>query len=290
MPYTPVVALLFLLLLTQQKVLSIDRTYQPRLASADKVEVYKTTPGSDLVVNIFEGRGEGAAKRPAIMFFFGGGWVRGGTNHFQRQARFFADRGYTVLLPDYRVASRHGTAVREAVEDAADAYEWLLKNAERLNIDPQAIVLAGGSAGGHLALSIPLLHPGLPLPAALVSYNPVTQTTPGGFHKPGAFASPEDVGKLSLHDKARQGLPPLLVIHGDTDKTVPWENSRDFVSNWQALGNTAELVTVAGAGHGFFNSGPSFESSLEDTVRFLQTVGALKPYRRDNGGVGFQRS
>jgi arylsulfatase len=274
MTLSPPALVLFFLIALAPLAMPASETYQPRLASADKVEVYKTTPESDLVVNLFEGRGEGAAKRPAIMFFFGGGWVKGGTAHFKPQAQFFAERGYTVLLPDYRVASRHGTTVREAVEDAADAYRWLLKNAERLNIDPQAIVLAGGSAGGHLALSIPLLHPELPLPAALVAYNPVTQTTPGGYHTPGAFASPEDVGQLSLHDKARQGLPPLLVIHGDADKTVPRENSRDFVSNWQAHGNTAELVTVTGAGHGFFNSGPSFQSSLEDTVGFLEKTKA----------------
>lgn len=259
--------------LSQQSSAWGNEPYEPKLASADSVEVYKTAGEKNLLVNVFNGRGEGADfKRPAVMIFFAGGWAKGSTAQFEKQARFFAERGYTVLLPDYRVISRDGTRVDEAVEDAADAYQWVIKNAERLGIDSSRIVLAGGSAGGHLALSIPLLHPGLPLPAAVVAYNPVTRTTPGGYYMLGAFRQPADAAKFSLEDKVRGGLPPLLVLHGDADKTVPYGNSQDFVAAWRAAGNEATLITYPGSDHGFFNGGAGYEKSVADTVDFLKNL------------------
>jgi arylsulfatase len=250
-----------------------EESYQPKLTAADLVEVYKSAGEKNLFVNIFEGQGESAeGKRPAIVFFFGGGWAKGSPGQFEKQARFFAEQGYTVLLPDYRVSKRDGTKVSDAVEDAADAYRWLVKNAERLGIDPSRIVLAGGSEGGYLALSIPLLHPDLPLPVALVAYNPVTRTTPGGLYKPGAFRELADTAKFSLEDKVRADLPPLLVLHGDADKTVPYSNSQDFVAAWQAAGNAATLITYPGSGHGFFNGGASYDKSVAETLDFLKNL------------------
>jgi arylsulfatase len=244
--------------------------YEPRLDSADRIEVYKTTPQKELIVNVFEGQDGSPGKHPAIVFFYGGGWVKGTTAHFQEQARFFSERGYTVFLPDYRVLRRDGTRVHHALEDAADAYAWVLENAERFNVDPECVVLAGGSAGGHLALSIPLLRPDLPLPAALVAFNPVTDTTPAGYHTPGAFEKPEHVAQFSLHDKIRSDLPPLLIMHGDADQTVPVKNARDFAASWEAHGNEARLVIYPGAGHGFFNGGEGYRATLRETEDFLE--------------------
>jgi acetyl esterase/lipase len=268
-----------LIVIAEQIAISAAEMEQARLGSADKIEVFKTTATRDLVVNLFWGRSDSVTNRPAIMFFFGGGWVKGSPQHFERQARFFSQRGFTVLLPDYRTAIRDGTQANEAADDAADAYNWLIKNTGRLQIEPTSIILAGGSAGGYLALSIPLLNPDLPLPAALVAYNPVTKTTPGGFYKPKLFRAPADTGKYSLEDKLRGGLPPLLVLHGEADTTVPYANSREFVAIWQSFGNKAKLVSYPSCDHGFFNTSPSYEKTLEDTVGFCQTIPNLNPCR-----------
>ena len=47
--------------------------------------------------------------------------------------------------------SRHGVTPKECVEDAKSAVRWLRQNAAKLGIDPNRIVAAGGSAGGHIA-------------------------------------------------------------------------------------------------------------------------------------------
>lgn len=91
---------------------------------------------------------------------------------------------------------------------------------------------------------------------------------------PGAFREPADTAKYSLDDKVRAGLPPLLVLHGDADKTVPYANSQDFVAAWQAAGNAATLITYPGSDHGFFNGGAGYEKSVADTLDFLKNLSA----------------
>ena len=274
-----IIHFLIVMLVAVSAQLTALEDYSPRLESADGVEVYKIASERELIINIFDGRSGAETKHPVVMFFFGGGWVQGSTGQFERQARFLAERGYTVVIPDYRVLHRDGPRMNHAVDDAADAYRWLLENADRLSIDTKSIFLCGGSAGGYLALSIPLLHPDLPLPAGLVVYNPVTQTTPGGYYTPGVFEAPGDVAKFSLHDKVRSGLPPILILHGDEDKTVPYGNSVNFTAAWKAAANEAKLVTYPGVGHGFFNSGSNYQLCLDETLSFLELHGPLQPVK-----------
>lgn len=63
--------------------------------------------------------------------------------------------------------------------------------------------------------------------------------------------------ELSTVHHLRLGMPPTIVFHGTSDRTVPFENAERFVSSMKALGNKCELVAFEGADHGFFNS-PAF--------------------------------
>src|SRR5262249_55498712 len=90
-------------------------------------------------------------KRPAIVFFFGGGWTNGSPNQFLPQAEYLAGRGMVAARADYRVKSRHNVTPDKCVEDAKSAVRWLRQNAAKLGIDPDRIAASGGSAGGHLA-------------------------------------------------------------------------------------------------------------------------------------------
>lgn len=98
---------------------------------------------------------EGAALRPAILFFHGGGWVIGNLDtHDTLCRRLAAETGWDVLALDYRLAPEHPFPA--AVNDALAAYAWLGRTAADLGIDTRRLALAGDSAGGGLALVVSL--------------------------------------------------------------------------------------------------------------------------------------
>ena len=95
---------------------------------------------------------------PAIIFFFGGGWISGGPGHFEHHARYFAQRGAVCFLADYRTQNRHQSTPFEALADAKSAMRFVREHAEQYRIDTHQIVAAGGSAGGHLAAATALIE------------------------------------------------------------------------------------------------------------------------------------
>ena len=117
-----------------------------------RAETYKSIDGIDLSLYIFEPDGHKASdRRPAAVFFFGGGWNGGTPQQFEPHCRYLASRGMVAIVADYRVKSRHGTSPFECVKDGKSAIRWIRSHAERLGIDPARIAAGGGSAGGHVA-------------------------------------------------------------------------------------------------------------------------------------------
>lgn len=271
--------------------------YPPEMPGA-KVEVYKTVGDVKLNMYIYYPEGhQPAGKRPAIVFFFGGGWRSGTPSHFARQAEYFASRGMVTMVADYRVSSRHGAKIADCVEDAKSAIRWARANAARLGIDPDRIVASGGSAGGHLAAATGTL-PGLDAagedasissrPNAMVLFNPATLMAPsaeGPQYSPErlaqsrerAGAEPEEV---SPYHHVRKGAPPAIIFHGKADTTVPYNTAELFTKKMKQMGNRCELVGYEGAAHGFFNYGRDGSEAYIDTVRradeFLASLGYLK--------------
>src|SRR5690606_9585027 len=152
--------------------------------------IYKRIDSVALYMDVFAPKNaKGKAPRPAMVFFFGGGWRGGTTRQFEPQANYFAGRGMVCFLVDYRVAGRHGSTPFESLMDAKLAIRYIKANAATLGVDTSRIVAAGGSAGGHLAAATALLSasndPGddlsiSPRPAALVLFNPVIDNSKAG--------------------------------------------------------------------------------------------------------------
>lgn len=217
--------------------------------------------------------------RTAIVFFFGGGWTGGTPMQFAAQGEYLASTGRVCILVDYRVASRDKSSPFDSVADAKAAMRWVRQHAGELQIAPNRIVAAGGSAGGHLAVSTAVFSDAAEeVPNALVLYNPVLDTTEKGYgHK--MFGDRDR--ELSPVHHLRRGLPPTIVFHGTGDRTVPFENAVRFANGMRALGNQCELVAFEGADHGFFNS-PAFrkgaaaavyEGVLKRSESFLKSLG-----------------
>jgi alpha/beta hydrolase fold/VHL beta domain len=113
--------------------------YPPEMADA-RVEFYRQVGDVKLNAWIFEPKGHAASeRRPAIVFFFGGGWQGGTLGQFLSQCRHLAERGRVAITVDYRVKGRPGVPPQECVRDAKAAIRWVRTNASRLGIDPDRI-------------------------------------------------------------------------------------------------------------------------------------------------------
>jgi acetyl esterase/lipase len=249
--------------------------------------VYKTVGDVRLPIHIFEPPAEFARPRPAIVFFFGGGWSGGTPTQFTNQCAYLASRGMVAASAEYRVHSRHGVTPFECISDGKSAVWWLRAHAGELGIDPARIAAGGGSAGGHVAACTATIaafgEPGEDLgvssvPGALVLFNPVLDTTldPGGLGK--RFEGRAQEASPVHH--VRAGLPPTIVFHGTADECVPVSVAEAYAEKARAAGNRCELMTFEGEPHGFFNygrgDGHCYTETMRATDRFLASLGWLE--------------
>ena len=157
-----------------------------KLQGAERV-VYKTVGDVKLHLHIFRPTVKSSRARPAIVFFFGGGWRGGSPRQFQHQCRYLASRGMVAMTAEYRIRNLHGTLAHKCVSDGKSAIRWVRANARKLGIDPHRIAAGGGSAGGHVAACTGVL-PGFEekgedtkiksVPDALVLFNPAVVLAP----------------------------------------------------------------------------------------------------------------
>jgi acetyl esterase/lipase len=248
-------------------------------------EVYKQVGDVELRIELVAPDGHTSKdRRPAIVFFFGGGWNGGTTEQFRPQADYLASRGMVAALADYRVRSRHGTTPFACVADGKSAVRWLRTNAARLGIDPGRIAAGGGSAGGHVAAATGVLA-GLDepsedravssVPDALVLFNPVFDNGPDGYGH--ARVKPRWREISPLHN-LRKGAPPTIVFLGSKDKLIPVATARAYRSRMQQVGSRCDLHVYDGQPHGFFNrtrSARCYALTVREMDRFLASLGWL---------------
>jgi acetyl esterase/lipase len=252
------------------------------------VTVYKTTPEGDLKINIYlPADWKAADLRPALVLFFGGGFVQGSPSQFTTTAQYFARRGLVAATAEYRVGNVHHTPPERCAEDAKSAIRWLRMNARRLGIDSGRVIAGGGSAGGTIAAYAAYNTTFEPdnedmsvssKPDALVLYNPAL-----GFGDPSRL--PEQQKKLA-EGPARsfiqkwsvtKGGPPAILFFGDQDSLQ--DGGRKFYRQLAAAGTRAELYMAAGQGHGFFNDRPGspwHPLVVRQTDLFLASLGYLR--------------
>ncbi len=245
---------------------------------------YKTIPGGTLEMVVhFSPGSKDSDERPAVVFFFGGGWENGTIKQFETQADHLASRGMVAARADYRVKSRQGVSPDKCVEDAKSAVRWLRANAAKLGIDPDRIVAAGGSAGGHIAACTALTE-GLEAegedrtissrPNALVLFNPVLRFD-GVPRLMGRIGDDERLGKaLSPTLHVTKDTPPTLVLFGTADRLKP--QGDEFVRRAEEAGFRAEVFTAEGEPHGFFNRPPWLQRTTARMDEFLTSLGYLK--------------
>ena len=255
-----------------------------------QAEVYKEASGDKLYLYIIspEGHDPEKEKRPAAVFFFGGGWNSGTPAQFLQHARYLASRGMVAALADYRVKSRQGTSPKECVADGKSAVRYLRQHAERLGIDPDRIAAGGGSAGGHVAAAtgtLPKLDdPSDPAedvsskPDALLLFNPVFDNGPdGGWGHSRVKDYWQDISPAHNIDAE---TPPAIVFLGEKDPLIPVPTAERFRDKMREHKIESLLHTYPGQPHGFFNEKKGGTEIFLDTLRkmdsFLVKVGFLQ--------------
>ena len=278
------------LLLFSLSVFSVSAETELLNLKGAEVEVYKKASGDDLRIYRFDPEGHEPAKdrRPAVVFFFGGGWNGGSPTQFEPHANYLAGRGIVAFVADYRVKSRQGTSPRECVEDGKSAVRWIRKNADRLGIDPERIAAGGGSAGGHVAAATGMCegfeNPDEDLsisskPQALLLFNPVYDNGPEGY---GNSRVTEWFPAISPAHNITKDDPPTIVFLGTKDKLIPVSTAEKFDKDLRELGVKSEAHFYEDEPHGFFNLklGQGKPKHFLDTVlkmdRFLVETGFLE--------------
>jgi len=213
--------------------------------------------------------GDLPAARPAAVLMHGGTFTAGSkeTDSLPRWARLLAARGYVVASINYRLVPATDLHNPDAVanmaqEDARAAVRYLRKNAEKLRIDSNRIMVGGDSAGGVIALYYGYVRTA----SEGHSGNPETSSeihavmAISGTLKSQAYCaflsadlepancevnSPPGPDFTSLVDKG----VPLLLIHGTQDKVLPYVNARALASRAQVMGTRNLLVSVPNGGH-----------------------------------------
>jgi acetyl esterase/lipase len=247
--------------------------------------IYKEIDGVSLEMTMYKPQVSSNVRLPAIVFFFGGGWVGGDPSHFELQAEYLATRGMVAFCPDYRTQSRHSTTPFESVMDAKSAIRYLKTHSYELGIDSGKIVASGGSDGGHLAACTAVIKninettddlSVSSVPRELVLFNPVLDTGKKGY---GREKLDGREFELSPVHHITASVPTTLIMHGMADKTVPYENAVRFNYLMKQQGNKSVLVNYKKQDHGFFNYSKSpkyFKKTLSKTEIFLEENGLLR--------------
>ena len=202
---------------------------------------------------------------PVVVWVHGGGWAGGSKNN--TPALWLVSKGFAVASINYRL-SQHAIFPAQ-IHDCKAAVRWLRAHATEHNLDAKHIGAWGSSAGGHLVALMATTRSDADLEGTLG--NPLHSSEvqavvdwfgPTDFLTVGAKETRTNLlgGDPQLHpDKAKRASPmnylskqaaPLLIMHGDKDKTVPISQSETFAAALKALGADAEFVRVPDGGHG----------------------------------------
>lgn len=231
---------------------------------------------------------------PMVVYFHGGAWRTGNRRSGMRYLLPLARAGYACFSVDYRLT--HQAQFPAQAFDCKSAVRWVRAHAGEYNGDPDHIAVMGSSAGGLLALLLGLSNGAAELEGEVgdcLDTSSDVQLTVNWFG-PSDLRTPDDVldkwekmimrellGGLpsELPELAAMASPvtyidandpPVLIIHGTADETVPVETSRVLFSELDAANVEAEYIEVEGGGHGNFRfTSPNQDELIGMMVEFV---------------------
>jgi len=245
---------------------------------------YLTASGFESKMDVYYRRGA-ATPQPTIVYFHGGFWAAGAKEGALMTLLPWLEMGWNVVNVEYRLA-RHASAPA-AVEDGLCALRFLVAQQKTYGIDVARIVTTGESAGGHLSLTSAMIPESagldrqcaqasaVPKVAAAINWFGVTDVYDviEGPNRANAamtwFGSlpnrKEIAERVSPLTYVRAGQTPVLTIHGDADRVVPYQHAVRLHDALAKAGVPNHLLTIPGGGHGNFT--PDQRVMIFSTIR-----------------------
>ncbi|AWH85797.1 hypothetical protein HYN59_12060 [Flavobacterium album] len=220
------------------------------------------------------------ATTPVVIMIHGGAWMMGGKEYTDKRAKDLRDRGFVVANIDYRYVSET-VHCKQLLEDVDNAVAYIQKEGPKYNYNTKQVHMAGISAGAHLALlygyttsrnvkSINAICPPTRFDdKGTLEYLEKTQLTKNVE----LLADAKYTDSLMQDKKFTDVSPyahikaiPTLLIHGDSDKLVPYSNSKFLYGLLQIKKIESKLITMKGKDH---------DAGLNDPVTEKQAYDAL---------------
>ena len=218
-----------------------------------------------------------------VVFIHGGGWQNGDKRGGYRMIGPLVESGkYAGVSVGYRLSGEASWPAQ--IHDCKAAIRWLRANSSKYGLDPNKIGVTGTSAGGHLAAMLGTsgdvselegqlgehASESSAVTCVIDQFGPSELLSMGGWHNnPDSPESKLVGGTLQENQEAaRQASPithvskddpPFLLIHGTSDRVVPFDQSKRLYEALVRVGVDAVLVPVEGSGHGGFPRGPLLE-------------------------------
>ena len=272
---------------------------------------YKTTSQGDLHIDLYYPESKLEGEYPVVIYTHGGGWTSGDKKGATRASmgqvtQGLTDMGFCVVAVQYRLWKKEGaTSMRDCVIDAKDAIRFLAKNRRILHVNTDRVFTFGDSAGGQMAQMLLLSSPdSLPGDKDLAAYTyktiaGVSWYGPCDFENTDLFnhdgrpdfrdrfgprilppdGSSKD--KLALYREMSpiqylgKDSPPLLMIQGDGDTTIPVHHAHYMERKAREIGAPVETLIVKNAGHNWRKADgktpitPSVDEIVARTIAFL---------------------
>jgi acetyl esterase/lipase len=230
---------------------------------------------------------DGPGPFPVAILVHGGGWTRGDKAGSDRPGdgadiapwfNLLNRANYVWFSINYRLAPKHRWPA--CLEDLQTAVRWVKANAAGFRGDAGRIAVFGHSAGGHLALMLATISKPDTRVQAVAGFAAVADhehklAARGGLGDglQALLGRPKEITPEALHElraispinRVKAGMPPVLLLHGDADKTVAIEQSVAFQRRVKAAGGICDLITLPGAPHGlreWAKASPDHESHL----------------------------
>lgn len=243
------------------------------------------------LLDIYMPAKESSTPAPMMIYYHGGGWANGAKENIVVPAHWdypsiiqkLTGQGIAVVSVDYRLCKFDltNTVMRDCVVDCKDAFRFMVKNAAEYGLDPERVVIVGGSAGGHLSqmvtLTPPESFPGDPelLPYSVQPLGGISNFGPSDLMNHQSFDLPSEKAyhhrwrnRLFIEGTAPEKIanteeeispinylqadsPPMLFIHGNRDRTISYKQMEVMQKRADELNADMQFVTVNHSGHGW---------------------------------------
>jgi len=245
---------------------------------------YLTASNFESKLDVYYRRGV-TTPQPTVVYFHGGFWAAGAKEGAVMTILPWMEMGWNVVNVEYRLA--RVAPAPAAVEDCFCALRYLAAQAKTYNIDVSKIVVTGESAGGHLTLATAMIPESVGLDRQCASATPMPKVAAAinwfgitdvydvieGPNRAnaamtwfGSLPNREEIAKrVSPLTYVRAGLPPILSVHGDADRVVPYQHAVRLHEALNKVGVPNQLITIPGGGHGNFT--PEQRTMIYTTIR-----------------------